>query len=279
MSNERTIPEWSQVDESDDPEAYRSYLDAATKVDVIEAMKRTSHDLLDVEPGDSVLDVGCGTGEDALAIAHRVGSDGRVVGVDASEEMVATARDRGEDETRVSFRVADAESLPFDDDAFDVARTDRVLQHLERPESAVSELGRVTRPGGRVAVTDSDWGTLTVDAGDEVTDLSERLVDPAWGCARNGRVGRRLRRLAVEAGLSNVSVDATALALTDFETAEDVLGLTGRVARMREAGELSATEGERWLDALRSADEDGTFFSSLCLFTVVGTQPDESAAV
>lgn len=272
-TDERSIGDWSRVDDAADPDAYRSYLDAVTGVDAIEAVKRRSYDLLDLDTGARVLDVGCGTGEDVVAVADRVGESGAVVGVDASEEMVAAARERHAGETRVSFRVADAEALPFDDGAFDAARADRVLQHLERPEHALSELRRVTRPGGRVAVVDSDWGTLTVDAAAEVADLSDRLSAPTWGCARNGRIGRRLRRLAVAAGLSDVDVEAGTLVLTHFDAADEVLGLRGRVDRMTAAGELSTAERDRWLDALRRADDAGTFTASLCLFTVTGRVP------
>lgn len=276
-TDERSIDDWSRVDDADDADAYRSYLDAVTGVDAIEAVKRRSYDLLDLDTGARVLDVGCGTGEDVVAVADRVGESGEVVGVDASEEMVATARERHAAEERTSFRVADAEALPFDDGAFDAARADRVLQHLEHPERALSELRRVTRPDGRVAVVDSDWGTLTVDATAEVADLTDRLSAPTWGCARNGRVGRRLRRLAVAAGLSGVDVEAATLVLTHFEAADEVFGLCGRVNRMTGDGKLSTAERDRWLDALRRADDAGTFTGSLCLFTVTGRVPETDA--
>jgi len=267
---------WDAVDEADDPGSFRSYLDAVNAQDRMRALKRRSYRLLDPTAGDRLLDVGCGTGDDAAALADAVGSEGSVVGVDNSAAMVATARDRAADSPAVSFRAADAESLPFDDGRFDGCRADRVLQHLDRPREAFAELRRVTRAGGRVAVTDSDWGTLVVDAPDAASSgVASQLLDPAWSCAANGRIGRRLRRLAVEAGLDDLDVDATALALTDFETAEEILGLTGRVERAVAADAVTEDAAEAWLDGLRTADEAGSFFASLTLYTVAGTAADE----
>lgn len=276
MSDPSILSDWDRVDDAADGDAFRDYLDTVTGLDRIERAKRRSHRLLAPTEGDTLLDVGCGTGEDALALGRAVGPDGSVVGVDNSETMVAEARTRASASDPVSFGTADAERLPFADDAVDGCRADRVLQHLERPFEALAEARRVTRPGGRVAVTDPDWGTLVVDAPGAEADLGARILDPAWSCARNGRVGRRLRRWAREAGLTDFDVDAATLALTDFEAADEVFGLTGRVEGMRRAGALTEREATRWLEAVRSADRDGSFFGSLGLFTVAGTVPGAS---
>lgn len=274
MDEESVSSGWNAVDATGDPESFRSYLDAVTGRERMRALKRRSYRLLEPTASDRLLDVGCGTGDDVAALADEVGPEGSVVGVDNSTAMVEEARRRASDAAAVSFRVADAESLPFEDGAFDAARADRVLQHLERPRDAFAELGRVTRTGGRVVVTDSDWGTLAVDASEDVpVDLASRILDPAWSCARNGRIGRKLRRWAVDAGLGNLDIDTTTLVLTDFESADEVLGLTGRAERARAAGGIEEDEAERWLNGLRTADEEGSFFGSLTLFTVAGTAP------
>lgn len=278
MDGEGTFSGWSDVDATGDAESFQSYLDAVSGVDSIRALKRRSHRLLSPSAGDRVLDVGCGTGDDVAALADAVGPNGAVVGVDGSDAMVEEARNRASESAPVSFAAGDARALPFADGAFDAARADRVLQHLERSEEAFAELVRVTRPGGRVAVTDSDWGTLAVDApGGELEALTERILDPEWACAQCSRVGRRLGRWAADAGLERIDVDAETVVLTDLETADEVLGLDGRIDRMVAAGALGGEEADRWLDGLRAADDRGEFFSSLSLYTVAGTAPDGSA--
>jgi SAM-dependent methyltransferase len=242
-------------------------------VDRIEAVKRRSLDLLDPPADGRVLDAGCGTGDDVLALAGRMSSSGTAIGVDRSRAMVDTARTRAvdpaDDGAAVTVSVADAVGLPFHDDAFDGARSDRVLQHVAAPRCAFGELVRVTRPGGRVVVTDSDWGTLTLSAGD--VDIDDRLLEPAWSCAEAAAVGRRLRGFATGAGLDDVAVETVTLSFTEFESADNVFGFSGRIDRLRAAGELSDATAQSWLSRLRDADDQ--FFSSLTLFTVSGTVP------
>ncbi len=264
---------WNAVDEGD-TEGFRAYLDTVSGVDRIERVKRRSFDLLDPPADGRVLDVGCGTGDDVLALAERFDATGTAVGVDSSRAMVGTGRDRSREAkptAQVSFSVADATRLPFSDDAFYGARTDRVLQHLQNPRRGFEELVRVTRPGGRVVVTDSDWGTLTLAAGE--TDIDDRLVDPDWSCAETADIGRRLRGFANGAGLVNVDVEPATLSFDDFETADSVLGFSGRLDRLRAADELADDTARSVLSDLR--DADGEFFSSLTLFTAVGTVPKD----
>jgi ubiquinone/menaquinone biosynthesis C-methylase UbiE len=113
--------------------------------------------LADLEPGDLVLDVGCGTGTLLLAAAERVGPSGAVHGVEPSPEMAARARDKAE-ARGVPLDVVEgsAGSLPYPPGSFDVVFCTLVLHHL--PESirevAIREMRRVLRPGGRVVIID-----------------------------------------------------------------------------------------------------------------------------
>jgi SAM-dependent methyltransferase len=104
---------------------------------------------LDLTGDERVLDVGTGVGALALALAPRARE---VVGVDSDSERLALARERAP--ANVSFTEADATALPFESGSFDLAATLRTLHHVPRPELAVAELARVTRPGGRLLVVD-----------------------------------------------------------------------------------------------------------------------------
>jgi len=110
-----------------------------------------------VAPGDHLLDVGTGPGYLALAASRLVTPGGAAVGIDASPEMIDRARTlaaRGRSE--VEYLVATAESLPFDDDAFDVVVSRLVFHHLpgDVKEQALSEIARVLKPGGRLLIAD-----------------------------------------------------------------------------------------------------------------------------
>ncbi len=107
-----------------------------------------------VEPGTRVLDVGCGPGALAAAAAAIVGEDA-VAAVDPSEPFVAAASARL---PRADVRQASAEELPFADDTFDAALAQLVVNFMRDPEAGVSEMARVTRPGGKVAACVWDYG-------------------------------------------------------------------------------------------------------------------------
>ena len=191
------------VDRTADPVARVSYLDAVTGLEAAQAYKRQTFALMAIRPGHTVLDVGCGTGDDLRKLAELVGPSGHVIGVDRSEAMLREARARTEG-LSVECRVGDAHQLEFPANMFDACRSDRVFQHLEQPRQAIAELVRVTRQGGRVVVFDPDYDTLVVDAADK--KLTRRIVAFISDSHREGWMGRRLRALAAQSGLVDVTV-------------------------------------------------------------------------
>jgi SAM-dependent methyltransferase len=108
-----------------------------------------------IRRGQHVLDVGCGTGVLACAAAERVGPEGRVVGLDPNEQMLAVARRKPGGVTWQSGR---AEALPFDDASFDAVASQFALMFFESKPAAIAEMLRVLRPGGRLAV--AVWDSL-----------------------------------------------------------------------------------------------------------------------
>jgi ubiquinone/menaquinone biosynthesis C-methylase UbiE len=107
--------------------------------------------------GETVLDVGCGTGTLAIAAARQVGSAGRVFGIDASRKMLERARRKAKKaRQQVDFREAPAQHLPFEDGCFDLVTSTVMLHHLpaKARAEAISEIARVLKPGGRVFVAD-----------------------------------------------------------------------------------------------------------------------------
>ena len=161
-------------------------------------------DLAGVRGGQRVLDVGCGPGALTAELVGRVGASS-VAAVDPSEPFVAAARER---HPEVDVHQAAAEELPFADAAFDAALAQLVVQFMSDPGAGVSEMRRVTQPGGVVAA--SVW-----DHGGGRGPLSPfwraaRELDPALGGESHG-VGAsdgELARLFSAAGLSDVEQTA-----------------------------------------------------------------------
>ena len=98
-----------------------------------------------IAPGQSVLDVACGTGVLARAVADRVGLSGSVAGLDSSEEMLEVARRKSD---TIEWRMGRAEAIPFPDESFDAVVSQFGIMFFEKPAGALREMIRVLRPGG-----------------------------------------------------------------------------------------------------------------------------------
>ena len=121
------------------------------------AYREKTLDLAKLKPGESVLDIGCGTGTLAIAAKQRVGSTGRVYGVDASPEMLSRAGNKAKKAgVEVMFKNGVVEGLPFPDGHFDVVLSTVMLHHLGRKarRQCAREVRRVLKPGGRVLAVD-----------------------------------------------------------------------------------------------------------------------------
>jgi arsenite methyltransferase len=109
-----------------------------------------------LEPGERVLDLGCGAGTDTLVAAQMVGAGGRVTGIDMTPEMLAKARASSVelDADNVDFVEGEAESLPFADETFDVVISNGVIDLIPDKDAVFDELFRVLKPGARLQVAD-----------------------------------------------------------------------------------------------------------------------------
>ncbi|NEC26272.1 methyltransferase domain-containing protein [Streptomyces sp. SID8111] len=159
-----------------------------------------------LEPGMRILDVGCGPGTITADLAERV-PGGHVTGLDRAPAILAqaraTARQRGL--TAVDFTAGDVHALGFPDDTFCVVHAHQVLQHVGDPVGALREMRRVTRPGGLIAVRDSDYAAMTwypASPGlDDWRDLYRRVARANGG---EPDAGRRLKSWALAAGWTDV---------------------------------------------------------------------------
>ncbi|WP_328951446.1 methyltransferase domain-containing protein [Streptomyces sp. NBC_00184] len=164
----------------------------------------------ELRPGMSVLDVGCGPGTITADLAALV-APGRVTAVDTTREILAQAADAASERglENVEFAVADVHALDFPDDSFDVVHAHQVLQHVGDPVQALREMRRVCRPGGIVAVRDSDYAAMSWFPESPVMDgwleLYRRVARANGG---EPDAGRRLLSWAREAGFTDITPTA-----------------------------------------------------------------------
>jgi ubiquinone/menaquinone biosynthesis C-methylase UbiE len=176
---------FDDVDRARRPATFIRYLDAQRPQ--VDTETRMVLDMLDVRSGDRVLDAGCGTGTDLIALRQRAGPAGVVVGLDRSGQMLATARARCTGAPAVHLLAADAAATGLRSQRFDRCLVARVLQHVDAPAATIAEAFRLLRPGGRIVVSEPDWDSLVVWPGD--SDVVRRIV-----AHRTDRLRRRSAR-------------------------------------------------------------------------------------
>ena len=252
---------FAHVDDQPDPQAWIDVLDRLRSDPLYARYKARVVELLDPAPGGRYLEVGSGTGADAIEVARRYGAE--VVGVDSSVAMAEEARRRGLAEALV----ADAHALPFDAEVFDGAWADRTVQHLADPAQALAELGRAVRTGGAVVVADPDYGTQVVDIRDQ--DLADRVLGFRAGVG-GWRLGHQMPRLFAEAGLTDVRAEALPVVVTDPAALDNALGLRTWAGLAAAQGLLDRADAARWEAALDEAAAGGWFLYAFCVFITTG---------
>ncbi len=164
-----------------------------------------------------LLDFGCGPGSITVDLAGYVGPSGTVVGVDQNDEAIAVARhDHGA--PNVSYLQASVYDLPYPDGYFDVAYGHQVLQHLADPVAALTEIHRVLKPGGIVAIRDADYGSMThfphYPELDTWLDVYHRVARYNGG---EPDAGRRLPEWTAAAGFTDIAATASTWYYTTAE--------------------------------------------------------------
>jgi ubiquinone/menaquinone biosynthesis C-methylase UbiE len=273
MTEKRTDG-WSDIDHAARANTeFVNYLDQARANQQIRSLKLRSFDLVGAAPGRRILDLGCGNGDDAIDLARRVGSQGYVLGVDYSEAMVQECRKRcaGLD-LNLEFQQGDASSLNLPSNRFDGTRSDRVFQHLGRPEIALAEIVRVTKPGGRVVISDPDYGGLLIDS--DHTELVRKLSELTNKASANPWSGRRLPAMFKDAGLVEVTlyIEFTMFTYEFLAMSAKTFGLTEDT--VEGSGVLTAPELRTLFAEFEHRTQTGRWLAGVPFFIVSGRKPE-----
>ncbi len=210
-----------------------------------------------------VLEVGCGTGAMARALVHKEIFSGKVIGVDQSPAFIEAAERLGRQEVAaglVEFNVDDAHDLSMEDESFDVVIAHTLISHVADPVKALTEIARVARKGGSIAIFDGDYASLTYAFPDREFGWK---MDHALASAtfNNPIIMRDLARLLPQVGLE--LTETLANVVSEIGTASYFRSFAETYAPLVVSGGLLPKKDvDGWLAVQKAAMDDGTFFAS-----------------
>lgn len=225
---------------------------------------------LALRAGEHVLDVGVGPGLLAFDMARQVGETGSVTGVDRAPAMIDIARARCAALPHVRIVDGDAARLEFPDASFDAVACTQVLLYVPETAKALAEMHRVLKPGGRVAIVETDWRGLVL--GSSFPETTEKMIQGWDAAAASPQLPAALGPLLRRAGFSAVAASAIPILAGDCvpgSYAENMLSSFGKYAV--EQGRVDRSEADAWLDDQKRRARSGEFFFCInrFLFTAV----------
>ena len=257
-----------QVDTASDPSEFVRYLERLSEHQIMRQPSRERLMAAQLQPGSTVLDLGCGIGSDTLMLAEAVGPSGEVHAVDRARLMIETtacrAAQRG---LKIVCKEADGAALPYPDKMFDLVWVERVLLHVPSPQDVMTEVRRVLRDGGQFIVNEPDFdGVMILDCGD--ADLARGVEHRYRAGVNNSRMGRALEAHALAAGFSAIRTEPQLLSTSDFE----FVSSAGRWPKMLQLliadGEISEERAEAWLQAIRAEAMAGRLIAWMPIFAL-----------
>ena len=197
--------------------------------------------------GESILDAGCGTGLLLELEAKAVGPDGRAEGVDFSDDMLEVARARCAPLKQVSLQQGSVEKLEFAENSFDALSCTQTLLYVNELEIALAEMHRVLKPGGRIAIVETDWSGAILTSPDQV--LTRKIFDAWDGSVSNPNLPKRLKPLLSSLGFGAIRVQAIPVLNASYSKASFSAGMLDNFAATALKQKIiSPEESQLWLN-------------------------------
>jgi len=260
---------WGRLNDVADLSAVLTILDALP--DGFRTARRTMIARLGLTPTSRVLEAGCGPGTALPDLVEHVGAAGRIIGLDPTRALVAeaAARARVAGAAQAEYVVGDIREIAEPDASVDAAFCDKILVHVSPIATALAELARVTKVGGRVGAV--EWFSQGMSIAADYA-LTRRVLDgSAPAGALNPLAPLELERHFAAAGLGAIESGSILAESRTLLPGLQIM-LRRRVAQAVELGALAAGAGEAWLAELAARDGRGDFYWGAIVRWTVGTR-------
>jgi len=252
----------------DDEKFAQQQEELAATADMV-SQRQAMLDLLNLRSGESAIDVGSGNGALVRDMLEIVGNNGHACGIDNSEIMIRLARNICPD---ASFLIGEATEIPVEDSEFDALTTSQLLCFVDDVPNALRDFYRVLKPGGRMLILDTDWGSLVWNSRNQ--SLMDKVMEMYTTPYTNPYIPRSLSRQITDAGFK--SLDRHSFALLNWERSPDSYSQqTSEFVRqlMEKSDNFTENDWVEWDRDLRETEAAGEYLFSLNRYLFVAQKP------
>ena len=228
----------------------------------VEAQRNDFINAFEPQPGQRVLDVGSGPGFLSNAISDCVGQTGSVFGIDISKPLLEIAHSQLKDRANVEFHLGDATKLPLPSEDFDTVVSTQVLEYVLQVDAAMDEFHRVLKPGGTVALLDTDWDSIVWHSSDKAR--MNRILKAWEQHAADPFLPRTLAKKLIRAGFQVHSQKIIPIYNSEFRQdtySNRLIDLI--VPFVVGTGSVTKAEAGEWGKDLRERGKNGEYFFRL----------------
>ncbi|RXF71707.1 methyltransferase domain-containing protein [Arcticibacter tournemirensis] len=239
-----------------------SYLEGTASI--LKKLKEYSYNPFTAILKGTVLELGCGTGIDAINLGNLLGKEVKIVGIDHDSRMIDKAISAAADNENVEFILSEASPIPFEDATLSGIRTERLIQHLKEPQKVINEAYRVLKPGQPLVIVETDWSNLSFYNADTAIEgkVSRYLTDEK---INNGRAARQLTGYLEKAEFKNIKLEVFPFVLKSLKEVFTYLLIDQSLTEMKSKGYLNAEEYDSFIASLQRADSNHYFACSMNL--------------
>jgi ubiquinone/menaquinone biosynthesis C-methylase UbiE len=207
----------------------------------------------------TIIDLGCGAGNDVIELAKITGADTKIIGIDHDPVMLQQAKEQSDGICNVDFILSEAYPLPFDDETISGLRTERVIQHLNNPEQVISEISRILKKGSPFAIIETDWSSLSFYT--EFVDVQKK-VNAYYTDVKinNGFAAAKLVSYLQQNNFRNIQFEIHPFVTDSLKTANELFKIEQMITEAAEKGYIREQESLAFSGALQKAD-DGHYFA------------------
>lgn len=204
--------------------------------------KQRSYELLNPQANETIADIGCGVGQDALNLAK---SGAKIYGIDNDQNFISIAKQQVADNLQIDFICCNADNIPLANNSIDKIRFDRVLQHIADHEKVLKEVSRLLKPNGQLQIIDTDYLSISLFLEDE--KLERKIVDAvAYKRIPNGHKVRQLPKILDQNNFTLLSTEIHNYIISDYEFAKSLLRFDKVFDEELKCGNISQVDYEVW---------------------------------